>query len=282
VSLLDLALWAGVVVFMVGSLAAVGLSLSPRAALAPLTHQRFVARTFIANWVVCPAVAYALLQVIPLARPYATGLVLLALAPCAPFAPAMVQKAGGDLGYMTAFMILSTVATVIVMPLAVPSLLGVPVDPFAIARPIVLFVMMPLLIGMAVKALRPDAAARARPAIAAITNIAAGGTLALMTVVYGQGVLEAIGSYAIATQVAFVAVVTVVAHWMGVGLADEHRSVLTVGVCTRNLGAALAPLAAIDPDPRTIVMIAVAAPVTVALSALTARWLAHGRAPQLA
>ena len=115
-----------------------------------------------------------------------------------------------------------------------------------------------------------------------ITNIAAGGTLALMTVVYGQGVLEAIGSYAIATQVAFVAAVTVVAHWLGFGLADEHRSVLTIGVCTRNLGAALAPLAAIDPDPRTIVMIAVAAPVTVALSALTARWLAHGRAPQLA
>lgn len=66
-AILDLVLWAGVVIFMVGSLASVGLGLAPRAAVAPLTHGRFVVHSLVASWVVCPVVAYVLLRVIPLA-----------------------------------------------------------------------------------------------------------------------------------------------------------------------------------------------------------------------
>jgi bile acid:Na+ symporter, BASS family len=56
--------------------------------------------------------------------------------------------------------------------------------------------------------------------------------------------------------------------------------VLTLGMCSRNLGAALAPVMAIEPDPRAMVMLAIAIPVTVGISALTARWLL--RAPPVA
>jgi BASS family bile acid:Na+ symporter len=89
--------------------------------------------------------------------------------------------------------------------------------------------------------------------------------------------LDAIGSYAIAAQVVFVAGITVAAHLSGAGLADRQRSVLTIGVCTRNLGAALAPLSAVDADPGSLVMIAIAAPVTLVMSSLAARWLTPRR-----
>ena len=90
--LLDAAMRLCVAVFVVSSLAEAGLGVAPRAVLAPLRHARFVFLTLIIGWLVCPAIAYLVIQVLPLATPYATGLVLLALAPGAPFAPAMARS----------------------------------------------------------------------------------------------------------------------------------------------------------------------------------------------
>jgi BASS family bile acid:Na+ symporter len=65
--------------------------------------------------------------------------------------------------------------------------------------------------------------------------------LVLVTITYGRGVLDAVGSHAILTQALFVALVTVVADLAGAVLSASQRNVLTVGMATRNIGAALAP-----------------------------------------
>jgi BASS family bile acid:Na+ symporter len=76
----------------------------------------------------------------------------------------------------------------------------------------------------------------------------------------------------------FVAVVTVAAHLASATLAETAQPVLTIGMCSRNLAAALAPMAQIEPDPRAIVMIAIAVPITLAASILAARRLTPRRA----
>jgi BASS family bile acid:Na+ symporter len=273
--LVDVVLQACVVLFMVGSLGGAGLDVAPRAVLAPLRDRRFVRLTLAGSWLLSPAVAYLLVRVVPLDPPYATGLVLLALAPCAPFAPAMVRTAQGDPAYAAAFMILSAVSTAVVMPMAVPLLIpGLSADPWAVARPLLLFVLGPLLLGTALRGLRPRTADRVAPPIAAVTRGAALALALFIVFAHGRGVIDAIGSYAIATQVLFVGLVTIAADLLGSGLPEARRSVLTLGLCTRNLGAALAPLAAIDFDPRAVVMIAIAVPVTIGASAFAARRLA--------
>ena len=273
---IDAAVNATVLLFMVASLLGVGLAVTPRAALAPLRHRRFVVLTLVMGWIAGPAVAWLLLQLIPIDRPYATALLMLALAPAAPFAPAMMQAARGDPAYTAAFMVLVSVATVVIMPLAVPLLLpGAAPNPLVIARPLALFVLLPLAVGLTVRHVNREVADRvARPA-AAISTAAGAALLVLIVVRYGQDVLHAIGSYAIFTQMVFVAVVTALAHAAGAGLRSEQRNVLTLGICSRNLGAALAPLGAIEQDPRAIVMIALAVPITLACSIVTARWLAR-------
>ena len=277
--MLDFMLRGCLVLFMVGSLAGVGLGLTWREALAPLQHLRFVLVSLVASWILSPVLALLLLTAVPLAPPYATGLLLLALAPCAPFAPAMVERARGDTAYLAAFMMLSAVGTVIVMPFAVPRLVpGMPADALAIARPLVLFVLYPLIAGVAMRSWRPSAAARMRGPVTSIANLAGIVVLLLIAVPLGRGVIAAIGSYAIAAQVLFVGGTAVAAYLLGAGLAPDQRSALTIGVCTRNLGAALAPLTAVAHDRRSIVMIAIAAPVTIAVSVVAARWLARRRA----
>ena len=80
-------------IFMVGSLASAGLTVAPRDVLVPLKHGRFVVTTLVIGWVVGPLLAILLLRLIPLEAPYATGLLLLALAPCAPPAAARARIA---------------------------------------------------------------------------------------------------------------------------------------------------------------------------------------------
>jgi BASS family bile acid:Na+ symporter len=243
-----------VVIFMAGSLAAAGAAVLPRDAIMPLTQPRFLVRVLIASWVMPPIVAVGVLQAMPIDPGYAVGLWLLALAPCAPFAPAMARSTGGDAASMAAVMVLSAALTVVVMPFAVSRLgTGLTADPLAIAAPLVMFVLLPLAGGVAVRS--------------------GGVALLLVAVLYGPGVVTAVGSHAIAAQLLFLAAITVAAHAIGAGLPAAQRSVLTIAVSTRNLGAALAPLVSPDSDPNAVVMVTIGAPATLVVSALATQWL---------
>jgi BASS family bile acid:Na+ symporter len=88
-----------VVLFMVGNLLAIGLEADVAAALAPLRDLRFLAAVIAVDWLFGPALAIAIVRALPMAEPYAVGLLLISLAPAAPFLPMIVRKAGGDLAY---------------------------------------------------------------------------------------------------------------------------------------------------------------------------------------
>src|SRR5688500_14171363 len=113
---LDIALKISLVLFMVGNLLDMGLLLKVQAALGALRNVRFVSLSLLWGFILLPRLASLLSVVVPLEPPYAIGLLLLALAPCAPFLPPMVDRARGDMGYTAAFMLLASVATVAYMP----------------------------------------------------------------------------------------------------------------------------------------------------------------------
>ena len=97
--------------FLVSSMLAAGLSLTPHAILAPLRNLRLVLVALALNFVAAPVFALVLSIVIPLERPHAIGLVLLGGAAGAPFLPKLVEGAHGDLGFAVALMTLLTVGT---------------------------------------------------------------------------------------------------------------------------------------------------------------------------
>jgi len=271
---LTVALKISLVLFMAGNLLEMGLKLDPQNALRGLRDARFVALTMLWGFVLGPALAYAITRVLPLAPPYAAGLILMGMAPCAPFLPMLVGKAKGDLGYTAAFMLLTAAGTVVFMPLAVPFLIpGMDVGPWAIARPLLIMVLLPLAVGMAVLRLSPPVAGRARPVIKLATLVATIATGILCVVVYGKGLLGITGSLAVASQVLFFGVMTTFSYWLGFGLPNDRRIVLSAGMATRNLGAALAPLFALaNVDQRAIVMVVLGLPLMVVFARLSVRW----------
>jgi BASS family bile acid:Na+ symporter len=272
--ILTVALKISLVLFMAGNLLEMGLKLDPQNALRGLRDVRFVALTMLWGFVLGPALAYAITRLLPLAPPYAMGLILMGMAPCAPFLPMLVGKAKGDLGYTAAFMLLTAAGTVVFMPLAVPFLIpGLDVGPWAIARPLLIMVLLPLAVGMAVLRLSPPVAGKARPVVKGATLVATIATAILCVVVYGKGLLGITGSLAVASQVLFFVPVTAVSYWLGVGLPNDRRIVLSAGMATRNLGAALAPLFAMPSvDQRAIVMVVLGLPLMVVFARLSVRW----------
>jgi BASS family bile acid:Na+ symporter len=280
--LLTIALKIVLVIFMAGNLLDMGLRLNLKDALLGLRDVRFVVYTLIWSFVLSPALAFAITRIIPLDEHYATGLLLMGLAPCAPFLPAIVDKAKGDLGYTAALMLLTAVGTVALMPIGVPLLVpGLSVSAWAIAKPLLVVILLPLAVGVLIRAKSPDLATRLLPVVKKITGIATLATAVLLLVVYGKALLGVPGSLAVGAQMVFYCVLAIVPYVLGIGLRYEHGIVLSAGMTTRNLGAAMAPLfASGGDDQRAMIMIVLGLPLMVIVARLAAKWFGRAAAPR--
>jgi BASS family bile acid:Na+ symporter len=245
-----------IVLFMVGNVLETGLRLELEAAFEALHNVRFALLSVIWCFVLGPALAVVLTKIIPLPEPYALGLLLLGMAPCAPFLPMVAHKARGDLVYVAALMLISAAGTVILMPFMVPWLCkGFSADAWTIAKPLLFFIVTPLVIGIAIRRAAQDFAERACPFVKKATDVDTLAMCVLALWLYWRDILSAVGSYAIGTQFLYFGLLAAASYVLAFRLPYEQRSVLSLGVATRNIGAALVPLFAVkDTDPRAVTM----------------------------
>jgi BASS family bile acid:Na+ symporter len=139
-------------VFVVSSMLAVGLSLTIGQILVPLRNARLVILALVANFVLMPLVALLIARVFRLDQPLRVALLLLVAAAGAPFLPKLAGVAKGNLAFAVGLMVLLMVLTVGYMPIVLPLLLqGVSVDPTQIARSLVVLMLLPLVVGLAVR-----------------------------------------------------------------------------------------------------------------------------------
>jgi BASS family bile acid:Na+ symporter len=269
---------AAIVVFMAGNLLDMGLRLDARDALRGLRNLRFVGLTLLWGFVVGPAVAFAIAHLLPLDPSYGMGLLLIGMAPCAPFLPMLAERARGDLGYTAAFMLICAIGTVAFMPGAVPLMVeGLSVSALEIAAPLVMVVLLPLGIGMAVRKLRPRLAARLQPLVRWVTVLATIVVAILCIVLYGPGLVGVGGTFAIAAQLLFFVIMAVLPYRIGLGLPHEQRIILSTGMVTRNIGAAFAPLLAVPgADQRALIMVVLALPIMTGAALLVPRLASNG------
>ena len=260
-------------IFMAGSLLDMGLRLKLKDAVQGLRNFKFVTHTLLWSFVFCPALAYLITRVIPLDPPYAVGMLLLGMAPCAPFVPMLVEKAKGDLGYTAAFMLLASVGTVICMPFTVPLLTqGLSASPWAIAKPLLMLVLIPMAIGVIIRGKSDPLATKIQPFAKKLAGLAGLIWCLSCLIIYGKALLGVVGELAVLSEVVFFVIVCLVTYYLGFGLKHEQKVVLSIGVTTRNLGACLAPLlAAPDMDQRANLMIVLSLIIMVIVARLGAK-----------
>jgi BASS family bile acid:Na+ symporter len=265
-----------VVVFTVANLAAMGLELNLREALRTLRSARAIGLILLWGWVVGPALAWLIIRILPLMEAHAAGLMLISLAPTAPFFPIMVRRARGDMSFAASFMLVATIGTVLFLPLLAPLLIkGVTVETWPLARPLLLMVLLPLLIGGAIREFAPNAANKLFPVVKKIGGIFLLICLAMTLWLYGSDMLGAVGSFAPGSQVLFFAVITVLSYNIGFGLKQGQRSTMALGMCTRNIAAVFAAFFGItDPPPGLFVMIVLVVPLALIVAMVAARLFA--------
>jgi bile acid:Na+ symporter, BASS family len=278
VDILQKILGVTLAVFMAGSLLEMGLKLDLKQAGHALSDIRFMVMALLWSFAIGPALAMLLAKGLPLAEPYALGLILLGLAPCAPFVPLLSEKAGADLNYVAAYLLLASLGTLILLPIMIPILApALSADAWMIARPLVLFIALPLAIGICVRLAARALADKSHPIVKRVTSVDIILMLAIVMLLYWRDFLSSVGSFAIGVQILYYCLLAAAAYGLGFGLSHGKKGALVLGLCTRNVGAAIAPLFSVpSSDPRSTVMCVMAVFITLGVGSgaayLLGRW----------
>lgn len=267
--------------YSLANLGSMGLELNLRETLKSLRSLRILALTLGWCWVVGPALAVLLTKILPMADPYAVGLILFSLAPTAPMLPILIRKAGADISLAAAIMPLAVVSTVILMPLLAPLLIpGLTLSSWAIGKPLLLTVLLPLVIGVAIKVYATRVADKIFPWVKKIAGISTLFLLCFVVLVNWRVLLSTLGSFAIAAQVLFILGLALMSYTFGFGLNQAQRGAMALGVCSRNGSAMLMAVTAFPViDPKLMAMALLAVPVPVIVWLALSRFFASRASP---
>jgi len=262
-----------VLIFTVSNLAAMGLQVRMPEVMVALRNKKSIALIFIWGWVLGPAVAYLITRILPLAEPYVVVVFLASLAPCAPFLQQMVGKARGDMGFAGAFVPLVMVGTVVLMPLLAPLLIkGVTISTASLAKPLLLTILLPLIIGAVIRHFADQGATRIFPAVKKLALLSTLLTILWCLVIYGRGMLNTAGQFALLAMTLFMVGMGLITYLIGFGMKQNQRSVMALGMGTRNIAAVLAAALAIpNGEPRIVVMVVMWTLWSVVLAAIGAK-----------
>jgi len=245
--------------FVVSSMLAMGAGLMLTQIIEPLRNVRLVVLAMLANFVLMPLSAFALANVLGLDEPLGVGLLVLGCAAGAPFLPKLAELAKGNLPFAVGAMVLLMVITVGYLPIVLPLLLpGVTVDPWKIARSLVLLMLLPLATGLVLKARYEDLAARVKPVLDRISNVSLILLILLITAANVDKVLQVFGTRGILAGLLFIAIGFGIGWLLG-GPGTDTRRVMALGTAQRNIAAGLVVASQSFSDPKVVVMVIVVA-----------------------
>lgn len=251
--------------FAVASMLSVGLRYTLRDLVAPLRNTRRVIAALTANFVLVPLLGFVILQFLPLAPPMANGLALVAAAGGAPLSIKLTQAAGSDVGLSATLLLILLPVTIVFMPLFVPWVAPVAeVSAGAIARPLVLYMLLPLAVGLAGKAVLPRSARRLQPVMGQSANILLAVLIVSTFIVNFKGILSILGTGAILASILFIGGAFLIGRQLG-GNRRDSRTVLAFGTAHRNYAAAIVVAEQSFADPLVLVMVVVVSTVSLFL-----------------
>jgi BASS family bile acid:Na+ symporter len=264
-ALLSTVLNVSTLVFAVSSMLSVGIRYTIQEIIEPLRNARLVIGAVVANFVLVPILAYVITAIFSFGEEREIGLLLVACAAGAPFLVKLAQMAGADLAVAAGVLVLLLVITVPYMPIVVPLIAPeADVSAAAIARPLILTMLLPLAVGLIVDRFIPVWPDRLLPLLGILANIA---LVALIVATVGanfEELLSVFGTGAIVAALLFIVGAFVIGYFLGI-TGRGTREELALGTAQRNIGAATIVATQSLGDPDTIVMVVVTSLVAMAI-----------------
>jgi len=246
-----------VLIFVLSTLFSVGLLVSTRQVLAGVQQRRSLGMALCANFVVLPGAALALCWALQLTPPIQAAVLLVATAPGSPALLRLNEFARGDQARAVGLLVVLTSLTVVYQPLVLPMLLpGLDVSPLPIARALVLTVLLPLVLGLVLKARWPALAGRLRPALARLGNISAlVSCFILLPIVYWDDLMDVVlNRGGLLVLLLYLPLAIGAGWWLGGPDADKRR-LLALCCGQGSMGAAFVIAAQNFNNPLVIAML---------------------------
>jgi BASS family bile acid:Na+ symporter len=252
---------------------ATGLSLTVAQILQPLKNGLLVILALLANFVLAPLLAYGIILVIPLDQSLQIGLIVLATTAGAPFLVKEVAAAKGNLSLGVGLMFLLMIVTIFYVPIVLPLLLpGIEVNPWDIAKSLIVTMLLPIVLGLMYRSHSPEGAGQWAPMINKVSGVA---LLIMLVTQLGlniSSIIDLIGSFGLLALILFVVGSLLIGMVMG-GRDPAVRSVLGLGTAQRNVAAAILVTSLNFSGTMTLPYVLVASIVLPLILIPTARWL---------
>jgi len=209
-------------------------------------------RSLLSVLVVMPVMAVALTRLFALSHTVEVALVVLAISPMPPLLPKKEIQAGGRQSYALALMATMAALAVVACPLALELLgmyYGRPVDvvPGAITRIVLITVLLPLVLGISVRAWRAGTAERLAPLVGRAATVLLGLAALMLFAGAWRALWAAVGDGTLIALLTFVAIGLLVGHLLG-GPDPDHSVVLALSTASRHPAIALSIASANFPD----------------------------------
>lgn len=231
-----------------------GLRASFRDATHVLRSPYLLVSSFVAMFVMMPAVAVALATSFDLHPAVKIALVALAVSPVPPFVPQKELGAGGSSEYTIGLLAASAAASIVVVPAALAFFQRMFDMPLGLSggglvESVSITVLVPLLAGMALRAAAPALAQRLAKPVGIVANVVL--VVAALVVLASRwralGLL--VGDGTLIALIVFSVVGVIVGHALG-GPARENRTVLALSTASRHPAVALVIAHATFPNEK--------------------------------
>lgn len=240
-------------------------------------------RAFLSMNVLMPLVALAIAAPFDLHPAVKIALVVISVSPTPPILPKKALKTGGKDDYTIGLLVAAAVLSIIVIPVTLEifeKITGVPLamQSGSVALLVLTTILVPLLVGMAVRKIAPAIADRAAKPIGVLASVLL--ILSALPVLIGMAptVFSFIGDGKVLSLAAFALAGFIIGHLLG-GPEPENRPVLALATASRHPAVALAIAHANFPNQKlTAAAVFLYVIISAILSALYLAWDKRQRA----
>ena len=228
------------IVMLVALMLDAGMQTNREHLLAALRNFGLLARALLANFVIVPIVGVLIARVFQLDAAIATGVLLMTIAPGVPFlVRAAGRQPGGSLGFAVALTFILPALSVVTIPITAHFVLPLgarahlPLAQFLTT--LVLFQLVPLLIGLLVSYRAPALAMRLDLPLTIVFAVAVGTLLTMSFLVIVKSVSGVYGSRAMLAELCIV-LLCIGTGWLLGGPEVPYRRTLSIATTLRNVG----------------------------------------------
>jgi bile acid:Na+ symporter, BASS family len=232
-----------VAVFLAAFMLQAGLGCDFNDLMAALKNRGIMIRAFLADFIIVPIIGVIVVRLFMLDDFVAAGILLMAIAPGVPFLPMVAgAKHGGNQGLATALTVLLPAVSIITVPITAPLVLPVNATAHIVLARFVfnllLLQLLPLVIGLYVRARWPK---DAPTLVKAFMTIAALAILVLLFAIVprmGAAFAAVYGSRGLMATLLIIVLCAVIG-WLFGGSDPQYRNTMTLSTIMRNFGLAL-------------------------------------------